>query len=433
MSAVHPVDRRPGAGELLLGALQHVGAMYTGVVAPPLVIGAAVGLDPAKLSLLIGASLFTSGIATLLQTLGIWRFGARLPLVNGVTFASVAPVQAIAEEHAGPSALGYVYGATLIGGALMVLLAPVFSRLLKFFPPVVTGTVITLIGVSLLPVTAQWVADQKPSAGWRDVLLAGFTLLAVLVCNRFLSGVLGRIGLLIGLVAGTLLAWPLGAIDTSSFSKAEAFGIASPFHFGAPAFDIAAIISIVIAVIVTMAESTADMIALGEIVERPTGQRTLADGLRADGLASAVSTVFGGFLATAFAQNIGVVALTRVRSRYVVAGCGVLLVLLGMFPVVGGIVALVPQPVLGGAGIVLFGSVAVAGIRTLTRADLSRPANVAIVAASLGIGLLPVVAPEFYAHFPAAVRTIMNSGISAGCIAAVVLNLVFRERSAREA
>lgn len=332
------------------------------------------------------------------------------------------------------NALGIVYGATLVGAALMVLAAPFFSRLTRFFPPLVTGTVITLIGVSLLPVAIGWISAQQDSVQPRGLLLAGITLVAVLAFNRFLTGFLSRIALLLGLVVGTLVAWPLGQVDSSTLRDAPAFGVASPFHFGTPAFDVAAIVSMAIVMLVIMAESTADMLALGEVVGRPTTQRTLADGLRADGLATAVSTVFGGFACTAFAQNIGLVALTRMVSRYVVAASGAVLVLLGLFPVAGGIVALVPQPVLGGAGLVLFGSVAVSGIRTLTRASFDRPANVTIAAAALGVGLIPIAAPHFYAHFPSAVQTVLNSGISAGCVIAVVLNLLFGDhRKAPEA
>lgn len=428
---MHPVDRKPPVAQLIAGGLQHVAAMYAGVVAPPLIIGAAVGLSPGQLSLLISASLFTAGLATLLQTLGVWRFGARLPLVNGVTFATVAPVLAIVEQHGPQDSLGVVYGATLIGGLLVVLAAPFFSRLTRFFPPIVTGTVITLIGVSLLPVAVGWIADQEESADGTGLLLAGITLAAVLAFNRYLSGFWSRIALLLGLVVGTLVAWPLGKVDTSTLTEAPAFGIATPFHFGAPAFDIAAVVSMAIVMLVVMAESTADMLALGEVVDRPTSERTLADGLRADGFATAVATVFGGFACTAFAQNVGLVALTRMVSRYVVAASGAILVLLGMFPVTGGVIALVPQPVLGGAGLVLFGSVAVAGVRTLAKASFERPANITIVAAALGIGLIPIAAPEFYAGFPSAVRTILDSGISAGCLAAVVLNLLFGERRAK--
>ncbi|MDT8915505.1 nucleobase:cation symporter-2 family protein [Amycolatopsis sp. PS_44_ISF1] len=426
----HPVDARPPWPQLLLGGVQHVAAMYAGVVAPPLVIGAAVGLTPGQLSLLISASLFTAGLATLLQTLGLWRFGARLPLVNGVTFGTVAPILAIAAQHKSGGALGVVYGATLVGGAFVVLAAPFFSKLTRFFPPVVTGTVITLIGVSLLPVAVQWISAGRPSAQPSGLLLAGVTLLAVLVFTRYLSGFWSRVALLLGLVAGTLVAWPLGQVDPSTLKQAPVFGLVTPFHFGSPVFDVAAIVSMLVVMLVVMAESTADLLALGEIVGRPTTGRTLADGLRADGLATAVSTVFGGFACTAFAQNIGLVSLTRTFSRYVVAAGGAVLVVLGVLPTAGGVVALVPLPVLGGAGLVLFGSVAVSGVRTLAVASFEHPINVAIVAASLGVGLIPIVLPDFYAGFPASLQVVLNSGISAGCLTAMVLNLVFGVRLA---
>ncbi|KAA2253653.1 purine permease [Solihabitans fulvus] len=406
--------------------------MYAGVVAPPLIIGAAVGLSPTELALLISASLFTAGLATLLQSLGLWRFGARLPFINGVSFAVVAPVLAIAKEHQRGDALPVIYGSIIVAGVLAVFLAPYFGKLTRFFPVTVSGVVITLIGLSLLPVAIKWIRGQDPHAvGYgspRNVLLAVVTLVVVLVCNRFLTGVLNRLSLLIGLVVGTLAAWPLGVLDTSAITQAPVFSFVTPLHFGAPRFDVAALVSMCIVMVVAMTESTADMLALGEVVDRPVTETTIANGLRADGAASALSALFGGFTCTAFAQNIGLIALTRMFSRYVVAAAGVVLVLLGLFPVAGGVVALVPQPVLGGAGLVLFGSVAVSGIKALGVAGLGDPAKVMIVAVSLGVGLVPIAAPDFYQHFPAAVQTVFDSGISAGTVTAVLLNLVFGRR-----
>lgn len=426
----HPVDEVLPAGRMTVYGLQHVVAMYAGVVAPPLIIGEAIGLPPVELVLLIGASLFSAGIATLLQSLGIWRVGARLPFVNGVTFASVAPILAITGQQDGTqNPLSVVYGAVLVAGALAFLVAPAFSRLVRFFPPVVNGTVITLIGLSLMPVAINWIAGQDPGAADyaapEKIALGATAFVLVLLFNRFLRGFWNRIALLLGLVAGTLIAWPLGQVDATTFRQAPIFDAPLPFALGAPSFSITATVAICIVMLVAMMESTADMIALGEIVDRPADERTIAAGLRADGAGSALSAVFGGFTCSAFAQNIGLVALTRVRSRYVVATGGFLLILLGLFPVVGAVIALVPQPVLGGAALVLFGSVTASGIRTLSKAKLSDPFNALIVAGSLGIGLIPVVAPEFYAHFPESLRTILDSGISTGCIVALLLNLLF--------
>lgn len=433
----HPVDQVPPPLQLLAGGVQHVAAMYAGVVAPPLIIGAAVGLSPTELAMLISASLFTAGLATMLQSLGIWRIGSRLPLVNGVSFATVAPVLAISKQHAGAAAMPIIYGATIVGGVLVVLAAPYFGKLTRFFPPVVSGTVITLIGMSLFPVSIGWIEGggegSSTAVSPRNLLLAVVTLAVILVCNRFLRGFANRVSLLIGLAAGTLLAWPLGGIDVSSLASTPVFNVVTPFHFGTPQFDIAAIVSMAIVMVTVMAESTADMIALGEIVGRPAGPDTIAGGLRADGTATAISAVFGGLACSAFAQNIGLVSLTKIYSRYVVAVTGGVLVLLGIFPVTGGAVALVPKPVLGGAGIVLFGSVAVGGIKTLARESMTDTGNVLIVAVSLGIGMIPTIAPNFYAGFPSAVQTIFDSGISSGCIVAILLNLLLRSRKQRSA
>ncbi|WP_371520713.1 nucleobase:cation symporter-2 family protein [Kitasatospora sp. NBC_01300] len=425
----HPVDELLPPVKLFSTGLQHVAAMYAGVVAPPLIVGAGVGLSPAELALLISASLFTAGLATLLQTLGFWKIGARLPFVNGVSFAGVAPMIAIAKEHSPKDALPVIFGAVIVAGILCFLAAPYFCKLIRFFPPVVQGTVITLIGVSLLPVAVNWARGGSPGApgygSMRAVGLAAITLVAVVLCNRLLRGFWQQLSLLIGLALGTLIAFPLGLADFGAVKDAKVFALPSPFHFGAPVFDAAAIVSMCIVMVVAMTESTADMLALGKIVEREADEPTLAAGLRADGLATALSPVFNGFAASAFAQNIGLVALTKIRSRFVVAAGGGILILLGLFPVLGSLVSLVPQPVLGGAGIVLFGTVAASGIRTLAEAGMESSSNTILVSVSLGVGIIPIAVPTFYDSFPEAVRTLMHSGISVGCVMAVLLNLLF--------
>ncbi|TWF93048.1 nucleobase:cation symporter-2 family protein [Saccharopolyspora dendranthemae] len=432
-STTHPCDEVLPPARMLAFGIQHVAAMYAGVVAPPLIVGEAIGLPPLQMTLLIGASLFTAGLATALQALGVWKIGARMPFVNGVTFGSVAPILAIVAQQSGSqNPLSVVYGSVLIAGVLAFIAAPYFSRLVRFFPPVVNGTVITLIGLSLMPVAIKWIAGQDSAApdyaAPQKIALGAFTFVLVLLFNRFLTGFLNRIALLIGLLAGSLVAWPMGLIDTSTFESAPLFNLPIPFQLGTPTFSLTATLSICIVMLVAMMESTADMIALGEIVDRPADEKTIAAGLRADGAGSALSALFGGFTCSAFAQNIGLVALTGVRSRFVVATGGGVLVLLGLFPIAGAVVSLVPQPVLGGAALVLFGSVATSGIRTLSNAGLGDPHNALIVAGALGIGLIPVVAPSFYDHFPESLRTVLDSGISTGCIAALLLNLLFSQR-----
>ncbi|MEU8954820.1 nucleobase:cation symporter-2 family protein [Streptomyces sp. NPDC048518] len=428
--SVHPVDEKLPALKMATTGLQHVAAMYAGVVAPPLIVGAAVGLSPKELTFLTGACLFTAGLATFLQTLGFWKIGARLPFVNGVTFAGVAPMLAVVDSTDDKKdALPLIFGAVIVAGVLGFIAAPFFSKMVRFFPPVVTGTVITLIGISLMPVAFGWAQGPVPGAddygSMKNLGLAGLTLVIVLLLRRFTTGFVKQIAVLLGLVIGTLIAIPFDATDFSPIGEADVIGFPTPFHFGAPQFAAAAIVSLCVVMVVSMTESTADMLALGEIVERPADEKTIAAGLRADTLGSALSPLFNGFMCSAFAQNIGLVAMTKIRSRYVVAVGGAFLVLMGLCPMAASLIAVVPRPVLGGAGVVLFGSVAASGIQTLVKANLERDNNVLIVAVSLAVGLIPIAAPEFYHAFPETAKIILDSGISTGCVAAVLLNLVF--------
>ncbi|MFD7443363.1 nucleobase:cation symporter-2 family protein [Streptomyces sp. NPDC059909] len=424
----HPVDETLPPFKMFTSGLQHVAAMYAGVVAPPMIVGPAVGLSAKDTAFLMGASLFTAGIATLLQTLGFWRVGARLPFVNGVSFAGVTPMIAIGKDR-GYDGMAVIFGAIIVASVLGFVLTPYFSRLVRFFPPVVTGTVITLIGVSLLPVAFRWAQGGNSAApdfgSTKNIVMAALTFVIVLALRKLLRGFLQQIAILLGLVAGTVLAVPMGMTDFDALRNADPVGFPTPFHFGAPQFEIAAIVSMCIVMLVCMTESTADMLALGKIVDRPADERIIEGGLRADTLGSAVSPLFNGFMCSAFAQNIGLVAMTKVRSRYVVAAGGGILVLLGLCPVAASVIALVPLPVLGGAGIVLFGSVAASGIQTLAAAALEKGENALIVAAAVGVGLIPIAAPEFYHAFPKDLLVVLDSGISTGCVVAIVLNLAF--------
>ncbi|MEE1926888.1 nucleobase:cation symporter-2 family protein [Streptomyces sp. TRM 70351] len=428
---------------MLTSGLQHVAAMYAGVVAVPLVIGAAAGLGPADTTLLMSASLFTAGIATLLQTLGVWRIGARLPFVNGVSFGGVAAMTAIIAAEGGSGGLPVIFGAVIVAGLLAFAISGWFCKLVRFFPPVVTGSVITLIGLSLMPVAFGWIADgggDGDGGGGGDggapaanIGLAALALVITLAVRRYARGFLQSVAILVGLVAGTLAAIPLGMTDFAGLGDAGLVGFPTPFHFGPPQFSLAAIVSMCIVMLVIMTESTADMIALGRIVDKPVDERVIAAGLRADALGSAVAPVFNGFAASAFAQNVGLVAMSRVRSRYVVAVGGGILVVLGLCPVAAALVSAVPLPVLGGVGVVLFGTIAVSGVQTLVQAGLDQGDNALIVAVTLGVGLAPEMAHGFYAQFPDGATIILDSGISTGCVLAVVLNLVFNHLRSRRA
>ncbi|RFU20580.1 purine permease [Geodermatophilus marinus] len=411
--------------------LQHVLSMYAGVVAVPIIVGTALELTTAQTTYLISAGLFISGLATLLQTIGVWRIGARLPIVQGTSFAAVSTMLAIGVPLGGEAGLRAIFGALIVAGAIALLLAPFFTRLLRFFPPVVTGTVITVIGISLLPVAMRWALGPATSpefGSMRNIGLAAATLLIIVLIYRFLGGFFNRVAILLGLVLGTLVAIPFGATNFGALADAAPFQLTAPFHFGTPTFAIGAIISMLVVMLVIMTETTADILAIGEVVDKRLTRRDVTGGLQADMLSTTVAGVFNGFSVSAFAQNVGLVAVTGIKSRFVVAVSGVILFLLGLFPVLGAIVAVVPLPVLGGAGLVLFGTVAASGIRTLSKVDYDGNANLVIVAAALAMGVIPIAIPEFYEPFPSWFEVIFDSGISAAAITAILLNLLFNVR-----
>jgi len=422
-----PEDERHPPGQLLAYGTQHILTMYGGVIAPPLIVGGAAGLSGTDLALLVTAGLFVSGFATLLQTLGLGPFGSRLPIVQGISFASVSTMVTIASEDG----LRPVFGAIIVAGLIGLVLSSFFAQLVRLFPAVVTGTIITVIGLSLMPVAFRWAmgndAEAPDYGSMTNIAYAGLTLLIILVISRVFQGAISRLSILIGIVVGTVIATIAGRADFSSVGESDLVALPPVLHFGGPTFEVGAIVSMTIVVLVIMTETTADILAIGEIVETDVDTKRVANGLRADMAATTVAPLFGTFPCSAFAQNVGLVALTGIRSRYVVATGGLVLLLLGLLPVVGAVVAAIPYPVLGGAGIVLFGSVAASGIRTLSRVDYEDNLNMVIVSVAIAVGILPIAAPTFWDAFPEWLGVIMHSGISATALVAVVLNLLFNE------
>jgi xanthine permease len=429
-SASHPVDEILPPGRLAVYGIQHVLAFYAGAVIVPLLVGAALRLSPEQLIQLISADLFTCGIASIIQSVGFWKVGVRLPLIQGVTFTAVAPMIAIGNSAGGGAAgLREIYGAVIIAGIFTYLIAPFYSRLLHLFPPVVTGTVITVIGVTLVPVAIQSAGGGIPTApdfaSLKNLAFAAGTLLLILIIYRFFRGFLSTIAVLLGLVIGTGVAAAFGLVDFSGVGNAGLFGVTTPFRFGLPTFSLAAIISMMVVMLITAVETTGDVFATGEIVEKTIHQEDIARALRADGLSTLLGGILNSFPYTCFAENIGLVRLTRVKSRFVVAAAGVIMILLGLLPKVAALVAAIPAPVLGGAAIVLFATVAVVGIQTLSRVDFHNERNVVIVAVSIGLAMIPVAFPDFYKNFPSGWQIIVGNSITMGSLAAILLNLFF--------
>ena len=425
-TTARPEDEKLPIGASFAYGFQHVLTMYGGIIAPPLIIGSAAGMPSSDIGLLIAACLFIGGLATLLQTIGVPFFGAQLPLVQGVSFSGVATMTAIV---GGSGGIQSVFGAVMVSAFIGLLITPFFSKIIHYFPPVVTGIVITIIGLTLMPVAAGWAMGGNSAAddygSVANIGLAAATLAIVLLLSKLGSAAISRLSILLAIVIGTLIAIPLGMADFSTVGNGPVFAFPTPFAFGMPIFDIAAIVSMFIVVLVTLIETAADILAVGEIVDTKVDSKRIGNGLRADMLSSTISPIFGSFTQSAFAQNVGLVAITGVKSRFVVSAGGLILVVLGLLPILGRVVAAVPTAVLGGAGVVLFGTVAASGIRTLSNVEYKGNMNLVIVAASLGFGMIPIAAPTFYDQFPTWFGTIFHSGISSAAVMAILLNILF--------
>ena len=421
------VDEVPPPAALLTLGLQHVLVMYAGAVAVPLIVGRALRLPPEQVALLISADLFACGIATLIQSYGIPGVGIRLPVMMGVTFASVTPMLAMGATPA-IGLLG-IYGAVIAAGLFGLLVAPFVGRLLPLFPSVVTGTVILVIGVTLMRVGVGWAGGGFGNPNFGDpgyLATALFVLAVILALTRFTSGFVANVSVLLGIVAGMILVVALGQVSFAKVAAAPWFDVVYPFQFGWPTFDPVACATMCVVMIVVMIESTGMFLALGEITGRRVEGADLTRGLRADGLGTLIGGVFNTFPYTSFSQNVGLVGVTGVRSRYVTVAGGVIMLVLGLIPKLAALVEAVPQHVLGGAGLVMFGMVAATGVRILAFVDFARNRNnLFIVAISIGFGLIPLVAPNFFKKMPEVLLPLLDSGILLASIVAVLLNVVF--------
>jgi uric acid transporter len=423
--APNPVDRVLPLQALFFYGWQHVLVMYAGTVTVPLIFGAALGLSSRQLVALINADLFTCGLATLLQSVGIWRFGARLPLVQGCSFICLPAMILIGKQ----SGLATVYGAVIGCGLLTILIAPVFSSLLRFFPPAVIGSVIVSIGLSLMPTAAMWLGGGDPQAAdfgsIMNLALGMGTIIIILVLYACGRGLVSNLSALLGMLAGTGAAMLLGRAHFDEVGSSGWIAVTRPFLFGWPKFSLVPILVMEMAMLAVMTETTGNCLAIGRMVDRPVTPRVLADAFRADGLATILGGIFNSFPYNAYSQNTGLIALSEVKSRYVLSAAGVIMVLMGLFPKLGAVIASVPKPVLGGVGLVIFGMTIVAGIQELSRAQFEGTRNGLLVAVSIGMGILPTVLPTLFDHVPDVLRLLLGSSAVLCGFTAVVLGIFF--------
>ncbi|MCK3655857.1 purine permease [Pasteurellaceae bacterium Macca] len=419
----YTVDSKPPFGLSLLLAVQHLLAALGGIIAVPLVLGNVLKLPTADTIVLVNAALLVSGIVTIIQCQGLGPVGLRLPSVMGTSFTFVAAALAIGFSEYGVSG---ILGSSLVGSLVMIMGAFFMPYVRKLFPPVVTGVVVMMIGLSLIPVAVDWFAGgQKGDANYanpENLAMATFVLVLVVVLVQWGKGIFSAAAIVFGILAGYIVALLLGWISFENVKNAELFAVPQPFHFGLT-FPISGIIGMSIAYLVTIVESSGNFLALGNATQTEITGKHLRGGVLCDGLGSALAAVMSTTPFSSFSQNIGIISLTGVASRYVVTIMGVLLVLAGVFPVFGALIVSIPMPVLGGAGLMMFAMIIAAGIQMLDKVDRSRR-NGLIIAISIGCGLAVTTRPELLDKLPSFFKEVFGSGITVGSLLALILNLV---------
>lgn len=422
---LYGIEDRPPKEVTVLLALQHILAAFAGIIAVPLVVCSALGFDVQQTSLMVSATIFASGLTTILQSRGLGPIGSRVSGMMGTDFTFVNPSISVGAKFG----VAGIVAATITGSLVEIVLSRFIKPLMKFFPPLITGTVVSLIGITLLPVSIDWAAGGYGAADYGSIqnLLVAFLIMCfTLALSHYGKGMWSTASVFIGMVAGYLVCIPLGMVDLSSVSEAAWFSfpniLGQGFHF-----DLASTLSFVPAYVVSTIGTVGIMMAIGEASGETISSDRAANGVLADGVGSMISGIFGAGPNTAFSQNVGLIALTKVASRHVMVVAGIILALLGVFPKLSALIAVMPQPVLGGVGVIMFGLVAAQGLKTLSQIKLGdRELLIISVAFALGIGV--TVRPEILAGLPNALQMILSSGISTGTLAALILNVVLKEK-----
>ena len=423
---LYTVEDKPPFGLSLLLAAQHLLAALGGIIAVPLVIGNVLKLPTEDTITLVNAALLISGVVTVIQCKGLGPVGIRLPSVMGTSFTFVAAALAIGFSDYG---IAGILGASLVGSLVMIM-----PYIRKLFPPIVTGTVVMMIGLSLIPVAVDWFAGgQRGDANYatpENLMMASFVLVIVVALVQWGKGIFSAAAIVIGMMTGYIVCLAMGWVSFEGVKQAQTFAIPQPLHFGL-AFPISGIIGMSIAYLVTIVESSGNFLALGNATQTEITGKHLRGGVLADGLGSALAAIMSTTPFSSFSQNIGVISLTGVASRHVVALTGVLLSLAGLFPVFGALIVSIPLPVLGGAGLMMFAMIIAAGIQMLDKVARSKR-NGLIIAISIGCGLAVTTRPELLDKLPHFFKEVLGSGITVGSLLALILNLVLPEDKVEE-
>jgi len=404
--------------------IQHLLAMYAGAILVPIIIGSSLGFSSEQMTYLVAIDIMMCGIATLLQVMRGKFIGIGLPVVLGCTFTAVFPIIAIGTDKG----IGAIYGAVIASGIIVVLISGFFGKLVKFFPPIVTGSVVTIIGISLIPVAINNMGGGQGAEDFGssiNIALAMVTLVIILLIYRFTTGFIRSISILLGLVIGTVIAAIMGKIDFSPVVEAGWLHIVQPFYFGTPTFDVGAIITMTLVAMVSLVESSGVYYALSDITKQQIDSKDLSRGYRSEGLASIIGGIFNAFPYTTFSQNVGLLKMTGVKERKVIFITGTLLVLLGFLPKVAALTTIIPTAVLGGAMLAMFGMVVTQGITMLAPEIARSPENAMVAAVAVGLGAGVVFVPDIFAVLPEWISILTSNGIVCGSVTAIVLNIVF--------
>ncbi|HEP7262157.1 TPA: purine permease [Streptococcus pyogenes] len=408
--------------------LQHVLSMYAGSILVPIMIAGALGYSARELTYLISTDIFMCGVATFLQLKLTKHTGVGLPVVLGCAFQSVAPLSIIGAQQ-GSSAM---FGALIASGIYVILVAGIFSKIARFFPPIVTGSVITVIGLSLVGVAMGNMGDNVKEPTAQSVMLSLLTIVIILLVQKFTKGFVKSISILIGLVAGTLVSAMMGLVDTTPVVEASWIHVPTPFYFGMPTFDITSIVMMCIIATVSMVESTGVYLALSDLTNDQLDEKCLRNGYRSEGIAVFLGGLFNTFPYTGFSQNVGLVQISGIKTRRPIYYAAGILVVIGLLPKFGAMAQMIPSPVLGGAMLVLFGMVALQGMQMLNRVDFQKNEyNFIIAAVSISAGL-GFNGTNLFASLPETAQMFLTNGIVIATLTSVVLNLVLNGKDKQD-
>ena len=414
-------EKHPQA--MVLG-LQHLLAMYSGSILVPMMIGKALGYNSEQLTYLVATDIFMCGLATFLQLQLHKHFGVGLPVVLGVAFQSVAPLSIIGQSHGS----GAMFGALIVSGIFVVLISGVFSKIARFFPAIVTGSVITTIGLTLIPVAVGNMGGNTSNPTPQSLALSLITVFIILLVNIFAKGFLKSISILIGLVVGTVIATMMGLVNFAPIGAAPLLHVPTAFYFGAPTFEVTSILMMCIIAMVSMVESTGVYLALSEITNDPIDETRLRNGYRAEGVAVLLGGIFNTFPYTGFSQNVGLVKMSGIKTRLPIYYAAGFLVLLGLLPKFGALAQIIPDPVIGGAMIVLFGFVSLQGMQMLAKVDFANNEHnflIAAVSIAIGVGFNN---SNLFNSFPTELRMFFSNGIVMASLLAVILNAILNRK-----